>query len=158
MIRVPAKHTQSTFITRVFARGTCSVELHSTYTANVIFWHIPSPGRYGVPFFDSDLHNGNDRRFRRMWQAFDVTISVAIGWPSRSPSYGLHQVVKESRDTSWYVVWGEEGLLERTVFTFPYLSLIGATPAAMHALFPSVPKRYTYAIQFLLFLLSKIFF
>lgn len=54
---VPAfANQQSTVIAWVFARRTGSVELDSTYTADIILWHIPSPGGYGVPFFDGDFH------------------------------------------------------------------------------------------------------
>ena len=48
--------TQCAFIARVLAGWAGSVELDSTNTTDIIFWHIPAPGSNGVPFFDSDLH------------------------------------------------------------------------------------------------------
>ena len=50
------EHTKSTVVPRILARGTCSIELHATNSTDVIFRHVPSPGRYRVPFVYSDFH------------------------------------------------------------------------------------------------------
>lgn len=49
--------TQSAIIARVFAGRTCAVELYSTYTTDIILWHIPSPRGHRIPFFDGDFHD-----------------------------------------------------------------------------------------------------
>ena len=52
------KHTKSAIVPRILACGTCSIELHATYSTDVIFRHIPSPGRYRIPFLYGDFHVG----------------------------------------------------------------------------------------------------
>ena len=49
-------HTQSAIITGIFACRTGTIELDSTYTANIVLGLVPSPGSYCIPLFDGDLH------------------------------------------------------------------------------------------------------
>ena len=62
------QHTKSAVIPGILACGTCSIELDATYPTNVIFWHVPSPGRYRVPFLYGDFHVGcaNQTFLRRL--------------------------------------------------------------------------------------------
>ena len=50
------EHTKSAVVPRILACGTCSIKLDATYSTNVIFRHVPSPGRYRVPFLYGDFH------------------------------------------------------------------------------------------------------
>ena len=52
------QHTKSAVVPGILACGTCSIELDATYPTNVIFWHVPSPGRYCVPFLYGNFHVG----------------------------------------------------------------------------------------------------
>ena len=52
------EHTKSAVVPGILACGTCSIELHTTYSTDVIFRHVPSPGRYRVPFLYGDFHVG----------------------------------------------------------------------------------------------------
>ena len=49
-------HTKSAVVPRILACGTSSIKLDTTYSTNVIFRHVPSPGRYRVPFLYGDFH------------------------------------------------------------------------------------------------------
>ena len=55
---VVTERTESAVVPGIFACGTCSIELHTTYSTDVIFRHVPSPGSYRVPFLDGDFHVG----------------------------------------------------------------------------------------------------
>ena len=55
---IGTEHTKSAVVPRILACGTCSIELDATYPTNVIFRHVPSPGRYRVPFLYGDFHIG----------------------------------------------------------------------------------------------------
>ena len=48
--------TQSAVIAGIFAGGTCAIELDSTYTTDIVLWHVPSPRGHRVPFVYSDFH------------------------------------------------------------------------------------------------------
>ena len=50
------EHTKSAVVPRILACGTCSIKLDATYSTNVIFRHVPSPGRYRIPFLYGDFH------------------------------------------------------------------------------------------------------
>ena len=53
-----SEHTKSAVVPWVLACGTGSIELHATDSTDVIFRHVPSPGRYRVPFVYGDFHIG----------------------------------------------------------------------------------------------------
>ncbi len=52
------KHTKSAVVSGILACGTCSIELYAAYSTDVIFRHVPSPGRYRVPLLYRDFHGG----------------------------------------------------------------------------------------------------
>lgn len=47
---------QAAIISRVFARRTCTIEMHLADTADVVVGNVPSPGRYCIPLLDLDFH------------------------------------------------------------------------------------------------------
>jgi hypothetical protein len=49
-------HTQAAIITWVFARRTCTIEMHLANTTDIVVWDVPSPCRDRVPLADFDLH------------------------------------------------------------------------------------------------------
>lgn len=50
--------TQSTIVPGILASRTGAVELDPTDAAHLVFGHVPSPRRDGVPLLDSDFHGG----------------------------------------------------------------------------------------------------
>ena len=56
LARCVGQLTQRAVIPRVFASGTCPVELHTTDATNVVLGHVPPPGCHSIPLLDGDLH------------------------------------------------------------------------------------------------------
>lgn len=80
--------TQGAIVARVFAGGTCAVELDAAYAADIILGHVPSPRGHRVPFFDGDFHvvlNAAQSNSK----ALGVSIKVRKGWNARVEWIGV---------------------------------------------------------------------
>ena len=89
-------HTKRAVITGEFARGTSSIELHTTDSADFIIRHIPAPSSNSIPFLDINLHfweledRGADLKRDDGDVAVVLTLQVVMGYMYEHELYRLY--------------------------------------------------------------------